>query len=146
MVEPSFLALTTTPSMTGSAAELTFPASAAADWANAGAARPSWSRTAAVAAVEASNAFRIRIAFPSGLDRVAGLDLDEWKLAEFGRLAGCAGKAVLERTSTDSLNPRADRFKAVPVCFRSRREEARITPAGPLLRRPAPPRLTGMPA
>ena len=33
MVEPSFLALTTTPSMTGSAAELTVPVSAAADWA-----------------------------------------------------------------------------------------------------------------
>src|SRR5216684_9192902 len=68
MVEPSFLALTTTPSMTGSAAELTLPASAAADWASAGTARPNWNRTAAVAALEASNAFRIRMAFPSGLD------------------------------------------------------------------------------
>jgi hypothetical protein len=54
--------------MTGSAAEETFPASAAADWAWAGSARPSWSRTAAVTAVEASNAFRVRMAFPSGLD------------------------------------------------------------------------------
>jgi hypothetical protein len=56
--------------MTGSAAELTLPASAAPACACAGAARPSWNRTAALAAVEASNAFRIRMAFPSGLEVV----------------------------------------------------------------------------
>src|SRR5260370_19088562 len=83
MVEASFLALATPPSMTASAAELTLPASAAVDWASAGAATPSWNRTAALAAVEASNALRTRMAFPSALE-----------LVEFGRVAGRAGKAV----------------------------------------------------
>src|SRR5579872_4744353 len=99
MVEPSFLALTTTPSMTGSAAELTLPASATADWDSAGAARPSWSRTAAVAAVEASNALRIRMAFPFCLELVE-LGIDGSLLTVFmrtgGTLARPAGNVVLD--------------------------------------------------
>src|ERR1700686_1241806 len=94
MVEPSFLALTTTPSMTGRGAEPTLPASAAADWASPGAARPIWNRTAAVAAVEASNAFRIRMAFPSGL-----------KLVEFERVAGLTGKTVTFRSKISPAGP-----------------------------------------
>src|SRR5260370_18030187 len=99
MVEPPFLALTPAPSRTASAAELTLPASAAADWASAGAATPSWNRTAALAAVEASNALRTRMAFPSALE-----------LVEFGRVAGRAGKTV---TFSASLDPWAPCFKAV---------------------------------
>src|SRR5271155_6236897 len=88
MVEPSFLALTTTPSMTGSAAELTMPASAAGDWARTGAAIPNWNRTAAVAAVEASNAFRFRMAFPSEFE-IRGPNVSE--PAEFGRVTDRPG-------------------------------------------------------
>jgi hypothetical protein len=66
------------------------------DWEYAGATRPTWSRTAAVAALEASNAFRIRMAFPSGLEPVV-LDLaDCMGLPELGRSAGCTGKTVLD--------------------------------------------------
>src|SRR5215469_8936183 len=71
MVDPSLLALTTTPAMTGSAAEPTLPVRATPDCACTGSAKPSWNRTA----VEASNAPRIRMAFSSDLER-----------AEFGTL------------------------------------------------------------
>jgi hypothetical protein len=43
------------------------------------------------------------MAFPSGFELVewdlAGMDLvvlDVWELVEFGRLAGCAGKTILD--------------------------------------------------
>src|SRR5258707_4570018 len=100
MVEPAFLALMTTPSMTGSAAEPTLPVSAAADWARAGAARANWNRTAAVAALEASNAFRTRMAFPSGLELV---DSDAGQ-ARQGRYFSCR-----------RVDLRARCFKIVPV-------------------------------
>jgi hypothetical protein len=58
---------------------------------------------AAVAAVEASNAFRTRMAFPSGLMDYGTLTMGRWwtgldvlEPAEFGHVAGWAGKTVFD--------------------------------------------------
>src|ERR1700733_7058736 len=68
MVEPAFLAVTSTPSMAPSSAELTWPASAAAPCANDGSAPAARTK---VRQTLASSALRIRI-FKSSLGDIVG--------------------------------------------------------------------------
>src|SRR5438309_6824956 len=73
-VAPSFLALTTTPSMPPSSAELTWPMSAAPDWADAGS-KLAPIRNPVPTMAEASNAFRVCMTF--FLSSIQWLDLHD---------------------------------------------------------------------